>query len=152
MILGAEIEQRRQTSGWVGGGSPATIHILNILNFNYPFIHELFKLRCKFLKSKVTLCDLSILAQCLALNTDPAHSSWLTLNVLNLYEETLPGGFERTVHQIKKDVVFLNRRTTGKIFLLNCILICVPSSNLPLNPRFIYPSISCLLLYTCDFS
>lgn len=39
-----------------------------------------------------------------------------------------------------KERLFLNRRTTGKIFLLNCILICVPSSNLPLNLRLIYPS------------
>lgn len=48
---------------------------------------------------------------------------------------------------------FLNRKTTGKICLLNYIFICVPSSSLPLNPRFIYPPVSShLLLYTCELS
>lgn len=48
---------------------------------------------------------------------------------------------KKCYQEVKKDVAFLNRRITSKIFLLNCILICVPSSNLHLNLRFIYPSV-----------
>jgi hypothetical protein len=39
--------------------------------------------------------------------------------VLSLYEEIIPGDFERTIHQIKKAAIVLNRKSTGKIFLLS---------------------------------